>query len=95
MGLVWAQYALDDRDNIFSYTETENPRAAVHVDEEIVRAARRRLNFPESGLAGLPEHVLGILRTPNIAAYAVMTDWIRVIRVLHDAQTWPVEIEGE
>lgn len=41
MKLVWAQYALDDRDTIFSYIETDNPRAAAHVDEEIVRAARR------------------------------------------------------
>ncbi len=40
MRLVWSQYALDDRDNIFSYIEEENPRAAIHVDEEIVRAAR-------------------------------------------------------
>jgi len=52
MRLVWAQYALDDRDNIFSYIETENPRAAVLVDEEIVHAARRLLDFPESGHPG-------------------------------------------
>jgi plasmid stabilization system protein ParE len=28
MRLVWAQYALDDRETIFSYIERENPRAA-------------------------------------------------------------------
>lgn len=56
MRLVWARYALDDRDTIFSYIERENPRAAVHVDEEIVSAVRRLLDFPESGRpAGLPE----------------------------------------
>ncbi|MGF6177408.1 plasmid stabilization system protein ParE [Ensifer sp. 4252] len=37
MRLVWAQYALDDRDAIFSDIESENPNAAVHVDEEIAR----------------------------------------------------------
>ncbi|ULJ74600.1 type II toxin-antitoxin system RelE/ParE family toxin (plasmid) [Rhizobium gallicum] len=52
MRLVWSQYALDDRDSIFSYIEAENPRAAVHVDEEVVRAARRLLEFPESGRPG-------------------------------------------
>ncbi|RVK71034.1 type II toxin-antitoxin system RelE/ParE family toxin, partial [Sinorhizobium meliloti] len=46
MRLVWARYALDDRDTIFSYIERENPRAAVHVDEEIVSAVRRLLDFP-------------------------------------------------
>ncbi|OWW04892.1 addiction module toxin RelE [Rhizobium sp. R72] len=49
MRLVWAQYALDDRDAIFSYIERDNPKAAVHVDEEIARTVRRLLDFPESG----------------------------------------------
>jgi toxin ParE1/3/4 len=70
MRLVWAQYALDDRDTIFSHIERENPKAAIHVDEEIVRAARRLLDFPESGrpgrIAGTRELV--IPRTPYIAA---------------------------
>ncbi|MEY9772699.1 plasmid stabilization system protein ParE [Sinorhizobium fredii] len=44
--------ALDDRDTIFSHIEGENPKAAAHVDEEIVRAARCLLDFPESGRLG-------------------------------------------
>ncbi len=39
MRLVRAQFALDDRDTIFSYIEKESLTAAVFVDEEIVRAA--------------------------------------------------------
>ena len=39
MKLVWSRYALSDRDGIFSYIEVENPRAAVHVDEQIAYAA--------------------------------------------------------
>jgi toxin ParE1/3/4 len=97
MKLVWAQYALDDRDTIFSYIETENPRAAAHVDEEIVRAARRLLEFPESGrpgrIAGTREFV--VPRTPYIAAYVVMTDRIRILRILHGAQMWPAELRDE
>ncbi|MCA1407785.1 type II toxin-antitoxin system RelE/ParE family toxin [Ensifer sp. IC3342] len=97
MRLVWAQYALDDRETIFSYIERENPRAAVHVDEEIVRAVRRLLDFPESGrlgrIAGTRELV--IPRTPFIAAYTVMGDRVRILRVLHGAQTWPVEFNDE
>ncbi|PDT80228.1 hypothetical protein CO676_28710 [Sinorhizobium sp. BJ1] len=52
MSLVWGRYALDDRDAIFSYIERENPRAAVHVHEELASAARRLLDFPESGRPG-------------------------------------------
>ncbi|CAN7587525.1 type II toxin-antitoxin system RelE/ParE family toxin [Pararhizobium sp. LjRoot235] len=97
MRLVWAQYALDDRDTIFSYIEKESPRAAVHVDEEIVRAARRLVDFPESGrsgrIAGTRELV--ILRTPYVAVYVVLADRIRILRVLHGAQMWPIELAHE
>jgi toxin ParE1/3/4 len=97
MRLVWAQYALDDRDNIFSYIERENPMAAVHVDEEIVRAARRLLDFPESGrpgrIAGTRELV--VPRTPYVAAYVATADRIRILRILHGAQMWPVELNDE
>ncbi|CDM60681.1 MULTISPECIES: type II toxin-antitoxin system mRNA interferase toxin, RelE/StbE family [Rhizobium] len=97
MKLVWAQYALDDRDAIFSYIEKENPRAAAHVDEAIVRAARRLLEFPESGrpgrITGTREFV--IPHTPYIAAYVVKIDRIRILRVLHGAQMWPTEVGDE
>lgn len=48
MKLVWSRFALSDRDSIFSYIEAENPRAAVHVDEQIANAARRLLDFPDT-----------------------------------------------
>lgn len=97
MRLVWAPYALDDRDAIFSYIESENPRAAIHVDEEIERAVRRLLDFPESGRPGRVEGTreLVIPRTPYIAAYMVIADRIRVLRLLHGAQIWPFEFGGE
>lgn len=97
MRLVWAQYALDDRDAIFSYIESENPRAAVHVDEEIVRAVRRLLDFPESGRPGRVEGTreLVVPRTPYIAAYMVTADRIRILRILHGAEIWPFELGDE
>jgi addiction module RelE/StbE family toxin len=72
---------------IFSYIETENSRAAAHVDEEIVRAARRLLEFPESGRPGRTTGTreLIIPRTSYTAAYIVMADRIRILRVLHGA----------
>ncbi|MGY4227470.1 plasmid stabilization system protein ParE [Bradyrhizobium sp. USDA 4503] len=54
MKLVWSRFALSDRDDIFSYIEAENPRAAVHVDEQIADAARRLLDFPVAGPGVLP-----------------------------------------
>lgn len=94
MRLVWARFALADRDDIFTHIEAENPRAAVHVDQLIVLAAHRLIDFPESGrpgrIAGTRELV--VARTPYIAAYAVTAD---TARVLHGAQMWPDEIATE
>ena len=49
---LWS--ALSDRDAIFTYIEADNP-AAVLIDERIVSAARRLLDFPASGRVG-PSH---------------------------------------
>ena len=95
MKLVWSPYALLDRDAIFSHIEVDNPRAAVHVDERIVAAVRRLIEFPESGrpgrIAGTRELV--IPRTPYIAAYLVSLETVRILRVLHGAQIWPEYID--
>ena len=91
MKLVWSPFALSDRDAIFSHIEADNPRAAVHVDEQIVVAVRRLIEFPESGrpgrIAGTRELV--VPRTPYIAAYVVVPGMVRILRVLHGAQIWP------
>ncbi|WP_192360791.1 type II toxin-antitoxin system RelE/ParE family toxin [Mesorhizobium mediterraneum] len=97
MRLVWARFALSDREDIFTHIEAENPRAAVHVDQQIVLAARRLIDFPESGrpgrIAGTRELVAS--RTPYIAAYVVTAGTVRILRVLHGAQMWPDEIATE
>lgn len=97
MKLVWSRFAVSDREGIFTYIEAENPRAAVHVDERIADAARRLLDFPDSGrpgrVAGTRELV--IPRTPYVAAYLIEGDIVRVLRVLHGAQMWPDELTND
>lgn len=97
MKLVWSRFAFSDRDDIFSYIEAENPRAAVHVDERIADVARRLLDFPDSGrpgrVAGTRELV--IPRTPYVAAYLVDGETVRILRVLHGAQIWPDEFAND
>ncbi len=94
MRLVWTQHALADRDAIFKYIEAENPRAAVNVDDQIVAAVRRLLDFPESGRPGrvVGTRELVVPRSPFIAAYIVTADKVRILRVLHGAQVWPDDI---
>ena len=93
MKLVWSRHALSDRDGIFGYIEAENPRAAIHVDEKIADAARRLLDFPESGRLGRVAGTRELVpRTPYVAAHLVDRDTVRILRVLHGAQMWPDEL---
>ena len=86
--LAWARFALADRDEIFTYIEANNPRAAAEIDERIAVAVRRLLQFPESGrpgrVAGTRE--LMVPRTPYIAVYVLTGDKNRILRVLHGAR---------
>jgi addiction module RelE/StbE family toxin len=89
--LVWTRYALSDRDDIFSFIQTENPQAAVLIDEQIAAAAQRLTAFPQSGRAGRigGTRELTVPRTPYIIAYIALPDRVRVLRVLHGARLWP------
>ena len=91
MRLTWSAFALSDRDRIFTHIETANPLAASATDERIVVAARRLIDFPESGrigrIAGTRELV--IAGTPYVAPYALTKNGVRILRVLHGAQEWP------
>jgi len=76
---------------IFTYIEADNPAAAALIDEPIVAAVRRLLDFPASGhmgrIAGTREFVIN--GTRYIAAYAITERAVRILRVLHGAQEWP------
>ena len=91
MKLTWSAFALSDRDAIFTYIKADNPAAAILIDERIVSAARRLLDFPASGrlgrIAGTRELVIN--GTPYVAAYAITETTVRILRVLHGAQEWP------
>lgn len=91
MRLTWSALAIADRLAIFDFIEQENPAAAVRIDTKIELGIRQILQFPESGRIGrvTGTRELVITGTPYIAAYAVLPDRIRVLRILHGAQVWP------
>jgi addiction module RelE/StbE family toxin len=94
MYLEWSVFARADRKSIFDYIEEDNPRAAIIVDERIRTRVVGLAQFPEIGRPGRIEGTreLVIARTPYIAAYCIMGDTVRVLRVLHGAQQWPDEM---
>ncbi|WP_017739302.1 type II toxin-antitoxin system mRNA interferase toxin, RelE/StbE family [Pseudomonas sp. CBZ-4] len=94
MKLEWSPWALKDRDAIFDFIEQDNPRAAIEIDIRIEDQTQRLAHFPESGrvgrCAGTRELVIG--RTPYIAAYRIHDNRVRILRVLHEAQSWPEDL---
>jgi len=97
MRLVWSQHATDDRLAIFMWIAQDDPQAAANVDERIEEAARRLIDFPNSGRPGRTEGTreLVIARTPYVAPYQIVGDIVRILRVIHGARMWPSSIASE
>lgn len=91
MKIEWSAWAQTDRDDIFSFLEAENPRAAAAIDLRISQRVSVLLQFPKSGRLGRVEGTreLVITRTPYIVAYRIIGDTVRILRVLHSSQQWP------
>lgn len=94
MKLEWSPWALKDRDAIFDFIEQDNPRAAIQIDNRIAEQIKRLVLFPESGRIGrcVGTRELVIDRTPYIAAYLIRDNRVRILRVLHEAQSWPEDL---
>ena len=91
MKLEWSGLAVADRERIFDYVATDNPRAAVALDERIEQHVEVLLAFPESGRPGRVEGTreLIVSGTSYIAAYRIGSGAIRILRILHMSQLWP------
>ena len=97
MRLEWSVFAQTDREAIFDYIEADSPQTAVAVDDRIREQVEALMQFPEIGRPGRIDGTreLVIHRTPYIAAYRIIGDTVRVLRVLHGAQRWPEEMLEE
>jgi toxin ParE1/3/4 len=95
MLLRWSVFASADRKAIFDYIEADNPRAAAAIDERIRKRVMGLAQFPEMGRSGRIEGTreLVISGTPYIAAYRIVGETLRILRVLHGAQQWPNEMD--
>src|SRR5271155_398148 len=89
--LEWTAFAQADRDGIFDYLEADSVEAAVTVDQRIRDEVKRLRQFPEMGRPGRVERTreLVIDRTPYIAAYRIVGDAVRILRILHGSRHWP------
>jgi toxin ParE1/3/4 len=91
--IVWSQFSIEDRLQIFDYIAAENPIAAIDCDEAVSEQVSSLAHFPEIGRPGRVESTreLVISGTPLIVAYTYdpAQQEIKILRVLHEAQIWP------
>ena len=87
---MWTQSANAERRAIREYIATDNPVAALALDELISEKVSRLLDHP--GL-GRPGRVAGtrewVVHQNYIVIYDVTGDVLRVLRVVHAARRWP------
>lgn len=96
MKVEWSALAMEDRDRIFDYIESESPKAAIQVDIRIEEQVDQLVQFPELGRLGRIEDTreLVISQTSYVVPYRVYGNVVRILRMLHCAQQWPDELSG-
>ena len=80
-----------DLDELAAYIAEDNEKAALYIEERILKDASLLSRFPLSGRAGrvsgTRERVVS--RTPYILVYKIASGIVRVLRVYHGARKWP------
>lgn len=95
MRLAWSGPAVKDRKAIFSHIATENPIAAVAMDDLFVDRARLLLDHPKPGRPGRQPGTRELVAHRNyLLIYGINRGTILILRVLHGARQWPPTEEG-
>lgn len=91
--IYWEEDSLDDREKIYEYLFEFNPVAADKTDEIIERKVENLLDHPLMGVQreGIKGRLLIIPEVSMIVSYWVDSSDIRVMRVLHMKQKFPVD----
>ncbi|MGH8439226.1 MAG: type II toxin-antitoxin system RelE/ParE family toxin [Pseudomonas sp.] len=90
MRLVWRALALKDREQILEHIATDNPDAAIALDENFEIKAQQAQQRPMLYKAGRFPDTREIVVHPNyVMIYRVTADSVEFIRVLHSRQRWP------
>ena len=94
MILRWRPASPDDREAIMQHIETDNPQAAVDLDNAFEakadKAKENPLMYRQGRVPGTREIVV---HTNYVMVYRIVDDAVEVLRVLHAAQQWPRAVE--
>lgn len=78
------------------YIAERNPMAAVRLGDAIDAAVRRLSEYPEMAPRGRVDGTreLLVMGTPYIVIYRVEASGVVILRLLHDSQRWPPDLNA-
>ncbi|WP_305370568.1 type II toxin-antitoxin system RelE/ParE family toxin [Photobacterium leiognathi] len=90
--ILWEEESLNDREKIFEFLYDFNPDAAERTDELIELKVENLLEQPLMGVKrdGIRGRLLIIPEISMIVSYWVDGSVIRIMRVLHQKQKFPI-----
>jgi toxin ParE1/3/4 len=91
--IFWEEESLNDREKIFEFLYVFNPEAAEKTDEIIEAKIENLIEQPLMGVQrdGIRGRLLIIPEVSMIVSYFVDGSTIRILRVLHQKQKFPIE----
>jgi addiction module RelE/StbE family toxin len=88
--IVWTQEALQDREDIWDFIVSDNPKAAIRMDELFSNAVSRLTDFPLLGQTG---KILGtrelIPHESYRIVYEIQQETLWMLALIHTARHWP------
>lgn len=90
MRVVWTPEALQDRDSIWNYIATENPRAAARMDQLFSDAAVSLSELPRRGRPGTVTGTRELIPHESYRlVYEIEGETVWVLALVHTARRWP------
>ena len=92
MRVRWSAYARTRREEIFDYISSDDPHAALRLDDNFSSAARRLETLPNIGRTGRIEGTRELVVQANyILVYEVAEENVEILTIHHTSQQYPPE----
>ncbi|MEZ9625364.1 type II toxin-antitoxin system RelE/ParE family toxin [Aliivibrio fischeri] len=91
--IFWEEESLNDREKIFEFLYDFNPGVAERTDNTIEQKVETLLDQPQMGVQreNIRGRLLIIPEVSMIVSYMIDGESIRIMRVLHQKQKFPID----
>ncbi|GGK29348.1 type II toxin-antitoxin system RelE/ParE family toxin [Aliivibrio fischeri] len=91
--IFWEEESLNDREKIFEFLYDFNPSVAERTDNTIEQTVEALLDQPQMGVQreNIRGRLLIIPEVSMIVSYMIDGESIRIMRVLHQKQKFPID----